>query len=230
MSMLSGTIRKLLGRSEGREALLVKEPPDARGIGEHAMVIKQFQDLMAVKKAPSVLELGTKRSQAERCTMHRDWVPHAGEFVGSDFDAGLDVDVVADVHKLSDVFGENRFDAIVSCSVFEHVQYPWVAVVELCRVLKQGGLVFVQTHQAFPLHAYPFDYWRFSTGALKTLFSEQVGFRVIGAEYVFRAKIVSERDPAAANYPSYLNVHVLAEKIAHPPADFQWQPHLQAMP
>lgn len=162
--------------------------------------------------------------------MHRDWVPHAAEYLGSDFEAGLDVDVVADVHKLSDVVGDNRFDAIVSCSVFEHVQYPWIAVVELCRALKPGGLIFVQTHQSFPLHAYPFDYWRFSTDALKTLFSGQVGFKVIGAEYVFRAKIVSDRDPAAADYPSYLNVHILAEKVAHPPADFQWRPSLQSAP
>jgi len=208
----------------------VPEPKDARGIGEHAMVIKQFQDLMAQRKSPSVLELGTKRSQPERCTMHRDWVPHAGEFIGSDFESGLDVDIVADVHRLSQVVGENRFDAIVSCSVFEHVQYPWIAVVELCRALKPGGLVFVQTHQTFPLHAYPHDYWRFSTDALRTLFSKQAGFRVIDAEYVFRAKVVSERDPAAAQFPSYLNVHILAEKIAHPPADFQWRPELQAAP
>ena len=215
---------------EARPLYATPEPLEAACDDDHAMVLKKFMELMAAKKSPSVLELGTKRSQPERSTMHRDWVPNAGEFVGSDFEAGLDVDRVADVHRLSEVFGENRFDAVVSCSVFEHVQYPWVAVVALCRVLKRGGLVFVQTHQAFPLHAYPFDYWRFSTEALKTLFSEQVGFKVIGAEDVFRAKIISERDPAAADYPSYLNVHVLAEKIAHPPADFQWRPHLQAMP
>lgn len=212
------------------DKILIPEPPEARQANQHALVLKQFQDLMALKKAPSVLELGTRRSQPDRCTMHRDWVPHAAEYLGSDFEAGLDVDVVADVHKLSDVVGDNRFDAIVSCSVFEHVQYPWIAVVELCRALKPGGLIFVQTHQSFPLHAYPFDYWRFSTDALKTLFSRQVGFKVIGAEYVFRAKIVSDRDPAAADYPSYLNVHILAEKVAHPPADFQWRPSLQSAP
>lgn len=212
------------------DKILIPEPPEARQANQHAQVLKQFQDLMALKKAPSVLELGTRRSQPDRCTMHRDWVPHAAEYLGSDFEAGLDVDVVADVHKLSDVVGDNRFDAIVSCSVFEHVQYPWIAVVELCRALKPGGLIFVQTHQTFPLHAYPFDYWRFSTDALKTLFSGQVGFKVIGAEYVFRAKIVSDRDPAAADYPSYLNVHILAEKAAHPPADFQWRPSLQSAP
>ena len=39
-------------------------------------------------EAPSVLELGTEQSVAGPLTTHRDWVPHAGEFLGTDIEAG----------------------------------------------------------------------------------------------------------------------------------------------
>ncbi|MEJ2424420.1 MAG: hypothetical protein P8101_08130 [Candidatus Thiodiazotropha sp.] len=45
------------------------------------------------------------------------------------------------------------------------MQYPWLAVEEISRILSLGGLVAVQTHHAFPLHAYPQDYWRYTTGS-----------------------------------------------------------------
>ena len=117
----------------------------------------KFQELIKEFERPSVLELGTKRSVDESPSIHRDWAPHAGEFVGTDFFDGPDVDVVADVSELSNAFGEERFDAIISCSTLEHIQYPWVAAVEIARTLKTGGLLFVQTHQTFPLPAYPHD-------------------------------------------------------------------------
>ena len=67
--------------------------------------------------APSVLELGTKQSVPGRSTMHRDWVPHAAEFLGTDFEDGADVDILADVHRLSRVVGEERFDIILVLDV-----------------------------------------------------------------------------------------------------------------
>jgi SAM-dependent methyltransferase len=121
-------------------------------------------------KNPKVLELGTKRSEPNRSTLHHDWIPHASSYVGTDFRDGIDVDIVADIHSLSATLGEKCYDIIISCSTFEHVQYPWIAAEEISRTLKVGGLVFVQTHFSFPLHAYPSDYWRFSTEALKTRF------------------------------------------------------------
>ena len=52
--------------------------------------------------SPSVLELGTLQSVPGRSTLHRDWVPHAAEFLGTDIQAGPDVDIVADLHRLSE--------------------------------------------------------------------------------------------------------------------------------
>src|SRR5690606_1763642 len=123
------------------------------------------------------------------------------EYVGTDFRAGPDVDVVADVHELTRTFGEERFDAVISCSTLEHVKYPWIAVVEINRVLKPGGLVFVQTHQTFPIHAYPSDYWRFTREGLEALFAAQVGFRTVASAHEFRCAVASAREPRLALLP-----------------------------
>ncbi len=177
---------------------------------------EKFIELLSAVKNPAILELGTKRSDPNRSTMHRDWVPHAKEFLGSDFQPGLDVDILADIHQLSQATGTSRFDGIISCSTFEHVQYPWVACVEICKALKPGGLLFLQTHQTFPLHAYPYDYWRFTKDCLTSLFCAKAGYTVIEAEHEFPCKIVSEENPGAADHPSFLNVVLLARKTAEP--------------
>ncbi|WP_421845164.1 class I SAM-dependent methyltransferase [Mycobacterium sp.] len=189
------------------------------------MSAEKFIELAKGIEDLSVLEIGTKRVSKRRSSVHKSWVPHAVEYVCSDFENGLDVDVVSDVCELSATFGEQRFDAIISCSTLEHIQYPWVAAVELCRTLKVGGLLFVMTHLTFPIHAYPHDYWRFTKEGLQTLFSPQVGFECIESAYNFRAPILSNRPGRLqrAVMGSYLNSTILVRKISHPPENFQWQ-------
>jgi hypothetical protein len=162
--------------------------------------------------APRVAELGTKRSIASRSTRHDDWIPNAGEYLGVDLEAGLDVDIVADVHRLTAVTGCEQFDAIISCSTFEHVKYPHVAAHEVMKALRIGGLLLIQTHQSFPLHAYPHDYFRFSREALASLFGSKMGFRVIATDYEFPVKLYSPREPGVVDMPSYLNVCLYGEK------------------
>ncbi|MES9859671.1 MAG: methyltransferase domain-containing protein [Candidatus Thiodiazotropha sp. LLP2] len=172
---------------------------------------------------PRVLELGAKRSKPKRSTLHKNWVPHASSFVGTDFVDGDDVDIVADIHTLSKTLGENAFDIIISCSTFEHIQYPWVAAEEISRTLAVGGLIAIQTHHSFPLHAYPNDYWRFSTEALETLFCENLGFQLIGTSYDFKSHIFSWRLPWLARHKCFLNSYFVAKKVKDISSDFSWR-------
>ena len=59
---------------------------------------------------------------------------------------------------------------------------PWVAAVELGHVMRLGGLVYVQSHQTWPVHDAPWDFWRFSKYGWDTLFHTYSGFEVIAAE------------------------------------------------
>ena len=182
-----------------------------------------FVALCRQLESPSVLELGAKRSQPRRSTLHRDWVPHASEFLGTDIEQGADVDIVADVHRLSEVVGTERFDVILSCSTFEHLKYPTVAAHEVMKALRIGGVLFVQTHQSFPLHGYPLDYFRFSEDALASLFGTQMGFRVSATNYDFPVRLFSRRLPDSERHPAFLNTTLWGEKHAPTPDEYRYE-------
>lgn len=174
---------------------------------------------------PRVVELGTKRAFTNRCTMHKEWIPHAQEFLGVDYQNGLDVDVVADIHRLSESIPESSIDAIISCSTFEHLKYPWIAAVELSRCLKVGGCVFVQTHQTYPLHGAPYDYWRFTADGLEALFNSRIGMKTVAVCHEFPCSINTEEDPKALeNLTAFLNTCLCAVKIDRTPRE--WIPDL----
>jgi len=168
---------------------------------------------------PLVLELGTLQSIPGRSTLHKDFVPHHSAWIGTDIKAGPDVDGVADVHQLSRFFGKEFFDIIISCSTFEHFKYPHLAAFEISKCLKRGGLVFVQTHHCFPLHAYPYDYFRFSTEALSACFGNNNGVQVISACYEFPSIISSEE---IENHSDFLNTCYFGRKSMSTPKHYQY--------
>ncbi|HXK18689.1 MAG TPA: methyltransferase domain-containing protein [Polyangiaceae bacterium] len=159
-----------------------------------------------------ILEAGTLRWRESRSTHHKDWFPRVKTYEMTDIAPGLDVDFTADLHDISKVTGENVYDAFLACSVWEHLERPWVAAREVSRILKPGGLFFIQTHSTFPLHGFPNDYFRFSTEALRSLFSETCD--VVRADYDFPASIVSARDPGIATQVAFLNVNIYGKKKA----------------
>lgn len=164
--------------------------------------------MQALPPRARVLELGTLATGPSRSTHHGAAILAAspgGEHVKSDFQAGYDVDVVADCHNLVGVFGEASFDAVLAVSVWEHLARPWVAGDQVRRVLKPGGVALIVTHQTFPLHGYPSDFFRFSTHALAVCFE---GMEPVRLAYEFPCAIlqpreITEWDPRA---PCFLNV------------------------
>ncbi len=172
---------------------------------------------------PRVLELGTKRSVANRSTRHDEWIPHAKEYLGTDIKDGKDVDMVADVHRLSTFTGIEQFDIIISCSTFEHFKYPHLAAHEIMKVLRLDGLLFIQTHQTYPLHNYPQDYFRFSREALTGLFGTRMGFNIISTDYEFPAKVCSERVTSLSREAAFLNVRLFGEKTGKTPDKYIYE-------
>lgn len=96
-----------------------------------------------------------------------------------DIKADAGVDVVADIHAMADALGEDRFDFLVCVSVFEHLVMPWKAALEINKVLKQGGVALIQTHQTVGMHDLPWDYFRFSDESWKGLFNLATGFEIV---------------------------------------------------
>ncbi len=211
MHAIKGTARRVVSKLATRGLPRQDEPNP---------VLIEFMARAARLERPRVLELGTKRSEPDRSTRHADWVPHASEFLGSDIEAGIDVDVVADVHRLTSVTGTEQFDVIISCSTFEHFKYPHLAAHEIMKALRVGGLLFVQTHQTFPLHAYPYDYFRFSREAMAGLFEARMGFQVLENDYEYRSRIHSPHAEGVDHGMAFLNVCLFGEKTGPTPDDY----------
>jgi SAM-dependent methyltransferase len=163
-----------------------------------------FREWLSQINNATVIELGTLRTSNRPSTTRRSWAPSGSHYVTSDFQPGLDVDVVADAEKLSQTFALGSVDALIACSVFEHIRKPWLAAEEIGKILKPGGMAFIQTHHTYPLHAYPHDYWRFSREAMETLFSDENGFCNQQSWYDFPASVLSDSVPALAGQQAYL--------------------------
>jgi SAM-dependent methyltransferase len=181
-----------------------------------------FADFIALANERSdyrVLELGSRGARVDpRLQGFR-------EYVGFDIHPGPNVDVVGDVHSLShDV--EGAFDAIYAISTFEHVAMPWKAVLEINRVLADDGLLFLATHQTWPPHELPWDFWRYSPSAFQALLNRHTGFEIVRAEMGLPALIVpmvSDESMADVHRnPASLGVSVLARKISAPRPDLRW--------
>lgn len=82
-------------------------------------------------------------------------------------------DIIGDIHSLP--FKNEKIEAIFCLAVLEHVENPFLAVSEMCRVLKRGGYALAYLPFLYYYHAEPGyykDYWRFSEDAIRLLFKE----------------------------------------------------------
>ena len=209
--MIGRLIRTLLG-PRGSRAPMPPRPDQAAADHPANMLLMDFITRLHGVRNARVLELGTKRSQADRSTVHRVWAAADADYICSDFEDGLDVDLLADVHTLSQSVAPDSLDAVIACSVFEHVQRPWIGAIEIGKVLRPGGQVFVQTHFAFPIHGFPSDYWRYTREALETIFGADAGLRIVGSAYQYPVGLLAPEVSAPEHHEAYLNVCVVAEK------------------
>lgn len=90
-----------------------------------------------------------------------------GIYVGLDMELGPNVDVVSDAHNIP--FENEHFDVVTSSSCFEHDDMFWVTFLEMCRVVKPGGYLYVQAPSNGPYHGWPGDNWRFYIDSWKAL-------------------------------------------------------------
>lgn len=173
-----------------------------------------------------VLEIGS-RVVSPGSISKRVLFPNAASYTGFDYYPDNNTDVVGDAHRLSSYFGNQRFDAIFSISVFEHLAMPWIVAKEINQLLKVGGVTLHMTHNAWPIHETPWDFWRFSDEALKVLFSPALGFEVLEVGYYEPVRIYFDNLPTGQElFPhsvAFGGVAVLARKVADvTPNQFNW--------
>jgi SAM-dependent methyltransferase len=90
----------------------------------------------------------------------RSVAPQQWRYVAADMASGKGVDVVLlDPYKLP--FKDAEFDAVVSTSCFEHDACFWLTFLEMVRVTRLGGYLYLNAPSGGLVHHFPIDAWRF---------------------------------------------------------------------
>jgi SAM-dependent methyltransferase len=90
----------------------------------------------------------------------REFATSNHEYIGVDFVEGKGVDVIiSDPYALP--FGDGSVDAVVCSSCFEHSEFFWLLFVEILRILKPAGVLYLNVPSNGAFHRYPVDCWRF---------------------------------------------------------------------
>lgn len=80
---------------------------------------------------------------------------------GIDTAAGKNVDIVLqDPYNWREI-RSSSVDAVISGQAFEHIEFFWLSIIEIFRVLKPEGLCCLIAPSGGPEHRYPVDCWRF---------------------------------------------------------------------
>ena len=82
------------------------------------------------------------------------------KIINLDLDNGCNVDIVASADCIP--LESSSVDFVVSQEVLEHVSDPFAVLREIYRVLKPGGLFYLQLPWVIGYHGCPKDFWRFS--------------------------------------------------------------------
>ena len=87
---------------------------------------------------------------------------------GMDLEAGANVDIVQPTPYRFPL-ASSSVDLVVSGQTFEHVEFFWLTFLEMVRVVRPGGLIFLLAPSRGPEHRYPVDCWRFYPDGFRAL-------------------------------------------------------------
>lgn len=147
--------------------------------------------------------------------------PPVAPNLANDIHPGDGIDLVGDVHDLTSFVPEGSLDGIFSVAVLEHLAAPWTAAAEINRALRVGGETLHVTHQTWPVHETPNDFFRMSDRALQSLFGPLTGFEVLDSGMAYPVSIIpppSLRHAAWLSLPlgqGYGQSYIRARKVTH---------------
>ena len=132
--------------------------PSANAIGE--IVAQSF-----ATEGMLVVDVGGKDVNG---SLRRYFEAVAARFVCVDMEPHRSVDIVVPP-GVPLPFATGSVDIVVSTSCFEHDPCFWTTFKDLCRILKPGGLIYINAPMSGPYHRFPGDNWRFYTDAAQAL-------------------------------------------------------------
>lgn len=91
------------------------------------------------------------------------------QYKGIDMAAGKNVDIVLQTPYSWREVASASADVVISGQAFEHIEYFWITMLEIARIIKPGGLCCILAPSSGPEHRYPFDCWRFYPDGMHAL-------------------------------------------------------------
>lgn len=99
-------------------------------------------------------------------------------YTGLDMSMGPNVDIVPkDIYSWDEIENET-FDLVISGQVFEHIEYPWVTMKEIERILRPSGVCIIIAPNAGIEHKAPLDCYRFFSDGLQAL-AKWAGLKIL---------------------------------------------------
>jgi SAM-dependent methyltransferase len=142
-------------------------------------LVREFAEIVA-KTLPvpePIYEFGAFQVEGQEDLINIRGLFPGKEYCGCDMRPGLGVDKILNLHEI-DVPSES-VGTVLLFETIEHVEYPHKALKEVFRILKPGGLCIMTSQMFFPIHNYPYDYWRFTPYAFDSLL-QQFETRFVG--------------------------------------------------
>ena len=117
--------------------------------------------------AEPLVELGARAAAGQEGIADLRGIFGASEHIGCDIQEGPGVDRIEDIHALT--LDDESVGTVICLETLEHVADPIRAVQEMHRVLRPGGVLAISSLMFFPIHAHPWDYWRFTPEGFELL-------------------------------------------------------------
>ena len=88
---------------------------------------------------------------------------------GIDMAPGKNVDIVLENPYNWREVKSSSVDVLISGQAFEHIEFFWITMLEIARVLRTEGLCCIIAPSGGPEHRYPVDCWRFYPDGLAAM-------------------------------------------------------------
>lgn len=84
-----------------------------------------------------------------------------------DFVRLVDTRIIADIHNVP--IKDESFDCIICTGTLEHIEYPEEVLLEIKRILRKNGFVYIDAPFIQCYHPDPVDYWRFTIKGIELI-------------------------------------------------------------
>ena len=116
------------------------------------------------KESGLVVDIGSQNVNGSL----KEVMPDRFRYLGLDFKEANNVDIVLD-DPYQIPLESDSVDILVSSSCLEHSEFFWLTFLEMVRVTKPDGLIYLNAPSGGPHHAFPVDCWRFRLDASMAL-------------------------------------------------------------